>query len=85
MNISISELIHRGKLTEDSVLVWHRKREGSVHRATILGVLIRTADGKLHKSPSGAAKHLNGNKPIDGWKCWRIESSNKLLDELRKI
>lgn len=85
MNISISELIHRGKLTEDSVLVWNRKREGSVHRATILGVLIRTADGKLHKSPSGAAKHLNGNKPIDGWKCWRIESSNKLLDELRKV
>jgi hypothetical protein len=85
VNISISELIHRGKLTEDSVLVWNRKREGSVHRATILGVLIRTADGKLHKSPSGAAKHLNGNKPIDGWKCWRIESSNKLLDELRKV
>lgn len=83
MTFTLTQLLHLGKLQEGTVLVWRRKREGSVHRATVTRNGIKTADGAIHKSPSGAAKHLNGNKAVDGWKCWRIESTNKLIDELR--
>jgi len=83
MTFTLIELLHVGKLQEGTVLVWRRKIEGSVHRATVTRTGIQTADGAIHKSPSGAAKHLNGDKPVDGWKCWRVESTNKLIDELR--
>ena len=83
MSESIKDLVIAGKLSEGTELYWKRNREGSVHIAVIENGHIKTADGKLHKSPSGAAKHLNGNKPIDGWKCWRIKATKKLIDELR--
>jgi len=83
VTFTFSELLNLGVLQEGTVLVWKRKKEGSIHRATVTRTGIQTADGAIHKSPSGAAKHLNGDKPIDGWKCWRIESSNKLIDEFR--
>lgn len=72
MTFTLTELLHLGKLQEGTVLVWRRKREGSVHRATVTRTGIQTADGAIHKSPSGAAKHLNGDKPVDGWKCWTL-------------
>lgn len=83
MSESIKDLVDAGKILEGTELFWKRNREGSVHLAVIENGYIKTADGKVHKSPSGAARHLNGNKPIDGWKCWRIRATKKLIDELR--
>ena len=83
MSDSIKSLVASGKLENGDKLFWKRKREGSIHRAVIELGMIKTADGKSHKSPSGAARHLNGNKPIDGWKCWRLTTNNLLIDELR--
>ena len=44
---------------------------------------ISTSDGKKHKTPSGAAKHLNQNKPVDGWIAWKHLKSGNKLSELR--
>lgn len=46
---------------------------------------IVTEDGSAHKSPSGAARHLNGNKPIDGWNVWVVVASGKRLSEIREL
>lgn len=51
---------------------------------TIFNGTITTSDGAIHKTPSGAAKHLNGNKPVDGWHTWKIKSSGVRLSELRE-
>ena len=29
------------------------------------------------------AKHLNGNKPIDGWNAWKLKTTNEPLSNLR--
>jgi hypothetical protein len=56
----------------------------SAHEAVInQDGTISTSDGKQHKTPSGAAKHLNQDKPVDGWIAWRHEKSGKKLAELR--
>ena len=44
---------------------------------------LKTADGELHKTPSGAAKHLNGSKPVDGWLAWKTKATGVSLAELR--
>jgi len=43
---------------------------------------ISTEDGAIHKSPSGAAKHL-GNRPVDGWLAWKLEDSGESLASVR--
>jgi hypothetical protein len=67
--MTLNELIRSGVLPIGTELIWKRA--------------IRTSDGKLHKSPSGAARHLNNGKPVDGWKVWRIKESGILIDTLR--
>jgi hypothetical protein len=80
---SIKDLINSGELKNGSELIWNRSREGVKHIAVIESGLIKTADGQFHRTPSGAARHLNGDKPIDGWKCWRLKTNYLLIDELR--
>lgn len=81
----LEELVLKGLLKEDAILVWRRKSVGVVHRARVVKQgLIETQDGVLHKTPSGAAKHLNAGKPVDGWLAWRIEQSGRTLSELRE-
>jgi hypothetical protein len=31
-----------------------------------------------------AAKHLNGNKPVDGWLVWKIKNTGQSLASLRQ-
>ena len=83
MSESIKDLINSGALKNGTELSWNRYREGSKHLAVIEHGLIKTADGEFHRTPSGAARHLNGDKAVDGWKCWRLKSNNQLIDELR--
>jgi hypothetical protein len=81
--MTISDLIKSGVLPIGTELIWRRRVQGQTHTATIAHNAIRTADGKLHKSPSGAARHLNNGKPVDGWKVWKIRESGMLIDALR--
>ena len=81
----ILDLVKKGSLTAGQELIWNRRVAKQLHIATInQDGSITTADGVKHKTPSGAAKHLNGNKPVDGWLAWKIKSTGVSLASLRE-
>ncbi len=64
---SVKQLLKSGAVSAGDRLVCSRRVLKSAHEAIInQDGTISTSDGKSHKSPSGAAKHLNQNKPVDG-------------------
>lgn len=80
----VVDLIKSGSLRVGQELVWNRRVAKETHLATVnQDGSITTADGIKHKTPSGAAKHLNGNKPVDGWLAWKVKQSGKSLGSLR--
>ncbi len=84
-SISVKTLIDSNLIASGCVIVWKRRMAGGSYRATVNpDGTIQTSDGVIHKSPSGAARHLNSGKPIDGWNVWRILENNETLSELRK-
>jgi hypothetical protein len=81
---TMKHLLKSGAVSAGDKLVWSRRVLKSAHEAVInQDGTISTSDGKSHKSPSGAAKHLNQNKPVDGWIAWQHVKSGKKLAELR--
>lgn len=81
---NIKDLLKAGLVQDGTELIWNRKVAKQKHIATInLKGTITTADGSVHKTPSGAAKHLNSNKPIDGWNAWKLKDGGFSLSELR--
>jgi hypothetical protein len=79
--MNIKDLIESGKLQAGASL--SMKKHGKVISAVVTAEgFIKTSDGQLHKSPSGAARSFNGGKPIDGWLAWKLEDGSK-LDSLR--
>ncbi len=81
----IEKLIKAGKLNIGTVLIWQRRSMKAAHRVVILeSGKLETADGVRHTSPSGAAKHLNGGKPVDGWLAWKVEKNGISLAKLRE-
>lgn len=80
----VVDLIKIGSLTAGQELIWNRRVAKQVHFATVnQDGSITTADGSKHRTPSGAAKHLNGNKPVDGWLAWKVKSTGESLASLR--
>ena len=80
----VIDLVKKGSLTAGQELIWNRRVAKQIHLATVnQDGSITTADGVKHKTPSGAAKHLNGNKPVDGWLAWKIKSTGDSLASLR--
>jgi hypothetical protein len=80
----VVDLVQKGLLTSGQEIIWNRRVAKQVHIATVnQDGSITTADGVRHKTPSGAAKHLNGNKPVDGWLAWKVRSSLDTLATLR--
>ena len=78
------DLLKAGILNEGDTLIWKRRVQGITHEARINNDgTIETSDGKKHKTPSGAAKHLNNDKPVDGWIAWRLKHSGVQLITLR--
>jgi hypothetical protein len=81
----IIDLIKKGSLNAGQELIWNRRVAKQIHLATVnQDGSITTADGVKHKTPSGAAKHLNGNKPVDGWLAWKIKSTGVSLASMRE-
>ena len=81
--MSLDQLIRLGKISVGEQLTWQRRSLGVKHQAQVIsGGKIQTADGAVHRTPSGAAKYLNGNKPVDGWLAWKL-SNGKPLASLR--
>ncbi len=82
--MNLDQLIKLGKINVGEELVWQRRGIGVQHRAKVIaGGKIQTADGLVHKTPSGAAKHLNGNKPVDGWIAWKVPAKGQSLLQIR--
>ena len=80
----IVDLLKLGSLTAGQELIWNRRVAKQFHIATVnQDGSITTSDGMKHKTPSGAAKHLNGNKPVDGWLAWKLKSTGNSLASLR--
>lgn len=81
---TVKDLLKAGLVNNGTELFWTRKKFNENHTAIIneKGFIV-TGDGKIHKTPSGAAKHLNGNKPIDGWNAWKVKASKESLSNLR--
>lgn len=80
----VADLVKSGVLSTGQELVWNRRVAKELHIATINSDgSITTGDGKKHKTPSGAAKHLNGGKPVDGWLAWKVKDSGESLASLR--
>lgn len=81
--VTIENLVRVGFLREGDKLCWTRPRAGVSHFAAIQSDgSIRTDDGVLHKSPSGAARH-HYQKPIDGWSAWKVIRLSKSLSQIR--
>jgi hypothetical protein len=81
---AIKDLLKLGSVLSGDKLIWSRRVLNNSHEAVINSDgTITTSDGKKHKTPSGAAKHLNNNKPVDGWIAWKHVNSGKKLVELR--
>ena len=77
----ISDLIDEGILAVGTRIVWHRRGGNNFSAEVLANGIIKTSDGRLHKSPSGAARSLVG-RPVDGWAVWRT-SDGRPLSELR--
>lgn len=82
--LKVVDLIRRGSISVGEELIWTRRVVRESHIAIVNeDGSITTSDGVKHKTPSGAAKHLNGNKPVDGWLAWKIKKSGTSLGSLR--
>jgi len=82
----VIDLVKKGSLNVGQELIWNRRVAKQIHLATVnQDGSITTADGVKHRTPSGAAKHLNGNKPVDGWLAWKIKSTGASLASLREV
>lgn len=77
----ISDLIEQGLLPVGTQLVWNRRGGENFSAEVLANGAIKTADGRSHKSPSGAARSQVG-RPVDGWTVWRT-SDGTPLGELR--
>jgi len=82
--MNLKDLIDQGKIKAGTKLV--TKKKGVVIRGTInANGTITTEDGQNFKSPSGAIRAFNGNKPVDGWLAWKIDDAEKrTLDSFRQ-
>lgn len=83
--VSLSDLLKNGTLQQGESLIFRRRSAPSVE-----GVL--QPDGTIsinnlpYNTPSRAARAVAGNKPIDGWRSWRvIRLGNKTLAEVREM
>ena len=82
--VAIKDLIKAGLINAGETLVWKRRTHAESHIATVKSDgTIETSDGKIHRTPSGAAKHLNWNKPVDGWLAWKLKSTGETLSAIR--
>ena len=82
---SMKELLKAGLLQVGEEFQWQSRVQQETHQASVTpNGDLRTSDGKIHKTPSGALKHLNGNKPVDGWLAWKSAKTDESLSKIRQ-
>ena len=81
---TVLDLLNAGLVNCGTHLTW-RRRGSSISTAEVQSNgFLKTEDGSLHKSPSGAARKFVG-RPIDGWAVWRTPSGESLSDLRKKV
>ncbi|MEU5875598.1 DUF4357 domain-containing protein [Glycomyces sp. NPDC047369] len=78
----LAGLIRAGKLHPGQTVTYELKRKGQAFMATVTaGGSLELSDGRIFKSPSGAANACSGTSN-NGWAKWRTADGSS-LDELR--
>jgi hypothetical protein len=82
---SLRDLIKSGAINVGDVLVWEKKQSKTVHTVTVqANGTLKTAFGATYRTPSNAAKELNGGIAINGWRVWKLQRTSKSLLEIRE-
>jgi hypothetical protein len=83
---NLKELLDAGFIAPGDILVWRKQNMNVPFKAILLtNGSIETEDGKVHLSPSAAARHVNSGVSTNGWRVWRCLSKDKTLSELRLL
>jgi hypothetical protein len=86
MMSNLVDLINAGSIIAGEELIWKRRAEEQAHIAVVnLDGSISTSDGMKHRTPSGAARHLNGGRPVDGWLTWKLKRTGRSISTLRNV
>ncbi len=84
--LSLKDLLDAGLISEGDRLVWQKMNSTSSFEAVILrDGRIETKDGKIHTSPSTAARHVNAGISTNGWRVWSVTSKKKTLSQIRVL
>lgn len=84
--LNLRDLLRAGLVSEGDLLTWRKSGLSVPHEAKLLADgKIETIDGKIHNSPSTAAKHVNSGISTNGWKVWVVHSKGKSLSEIRSL
>lgn len=83
--IHVAHLLEAGFLSIGTELIGIYK--GRRYRATVANEdgHLRLDDGHVCRSPSGAAKHVTGNRSGDGWRFWLWEDQSRHLVTLAEL
>jgi hypothetical protein len=82
---SLRDLIKTGAIDVGDVLVWEKKQSKTVHTVTVqANGTLKTPSGTIYRTPSNAAKELNGGIAINGWRVWKLQRNSKSLLEIRE-
>ena len=67
--MSIKNLLDNNILKSGDILIWNRKYLKNIYKAEIdFSGKIKTENGLVFNSPSGAARHFSNGIAVDGWR-----------------
>lgn len=80
---SVRRLLETGHLQVGQELVYKNSSSEKTMKVSIdtNGFLVDKM-GNVYKTPTAAAKSINNNKSINGWKAWRDAVSHSTLNEI---
>lgn len=81
--IDLKTLARHGLIKSGDVFVWHRKFESTFYKVTLTKNFYLQSGDYVFKTPTSAARHFNGNKPVNGWLVWKLLDHKISLENLR--
>ncbi len=82
---SLRDLLKSGAISVGDVLLWEKKQSKTVHTVTVQADgTLKASSGAIYRTPSNAAKQLNGGIAINGWRVWKLQRNSKSLLEIRE-
>jgi hypothetical protein len=81
--IDLKKLAKHGLIKSGDVFVWHRKFGDDLYKVTLTKNFYLQSGEYIFKTPTSAARHFNGNKPVNGWLVWKLVDHKVSLENLR--